>query len=133
MKFLSDLFFELMQGRFILAENTFTTLELEHCQFHDEVSTHSQIIDEAIRRIPPFMIRFGVDIMTEYETDALTREKELKKLILEMLMRGSVGSHLKLKNGTLFAKSHIRFIFRKLIEHEYFGWTIADLTGIPVQ
>ena len=51
--------------------------------------------------------------------------------VWEMLMRGSVGSHLRLKNGTLFAKSHIRWAFRKLIEHEYFGFTITDL--IPAQ
>ena len=72
------------------------------------------------------MIRFGVDIMTEYENDALNREKEIRKLMEEILIRGSVGSHLKLKNGTLFPISHIRFAFRKLIEHKYFGITLAD-------
>ena len=120
MKFSSDLFFEIMQGRFILKGNIFTNFV-----------THEQIHDATIKRIPTFMIRFGVDIMTEYEEDAPNREKRMKKLMLEMLMRGSVGSHLRLKNGTLFAKSHIRWTFRKLIEHEYFGWTMADL--IPAQ
>lgn len=43
--------------------------------------THEQIHDETIRRIPSFMIRFGVDIMTEYEENAFNREKRMKKLV----------------------------------------------------
>ena len=75
-------------------------------------------VDTVRMQIPSFMIRFGADIMEEYEKDGRSKEIETGKL-LKMLIRGSLDGHLKLRNGALVAKSNIRYMFKTMIEFEY--------------
>ena len=70
---------------------------------------------------PPFLIDFGVDILTAYEFNISKREEKIRQF-LEIICRTDdqhIYDYMMMRNEKTVAKSEIREVIKKIIENEH--------------
>ena len=69
---------------------------------------------------PPFLIDFGVDILTTYEFNVSKREEKIRQF-LETICRTDdehIYDYMMMKNEQVVAKSEIREVIKKIIVNQ---------------
>ena len=91
---------------------------MEGNYFKIAVHELDEITPESLKtKTPPFLINFGVDILTTYECNVTKREEKIQQF-LEIIWRKVDEKYLIMKNEETVAKSEIREVVKKIIEHE---------------